>query len=476
MSAQLRIVLSSIFCATSVSCGDSSGPGQDGGADGTDSISATEGVDESAGDGDTDDASSGVSATTSVSATNTDGNDDDTDDGSTSTSTSSGVDSDGSDGSDGDETGAMGCEPGGDDAYDFSIIWIANSPEGTVSKIDTATMTELARYRTGPTGSSDPSRTTVNLRGDVAVANRSGSVVKIATRLEDCDDRDQSGTIETSQGPNDVLPWFEDECVLWFYDVPFVHNNHNGGPRAIAWDNGANPLDRCDPGPPRIWVGWRDQPSTDVVVHRIDADGVFDDQAVVTDWEGNWGHGTYGGATDALGNFWGLGTRGTLVRIDAVTFDVDRFDNPQDNVVYGIALDSEGNPWLAGWDGLIWKFDVATQTFEAKGASGAARLRGLAIDNDGMAWMAANNSCALVQYDTVNEVVVESNIALPGCQTPVGVSIDVDGFVWVVDQGSSRAYKVNPVTYDAPFLTGLVSPYTYSDMTGHGLSLVIVPQ
>src|SRR5690606_30014087 len=141
---------------------------------------------------------------------------------------------------------------------------------------------ERARYRTGPNGSSDPSRTSVNLRGDVAVANRSGSVVKIATRTADCDDRNNNGNIETSQGPNDVLPWFEDECVLWFYDVPFVHNNHTGGPRAIAWDNGADPLNRCDPGPARVWVGWRDQPSTDVVIHRIDADGNFDGEAVVS--------------------------------------------------------------------------------------------------------------------------------------------------------------------------------------------------
>src|SRR5687768_4187280 len=59
----------------------------------------------------------------------------------------------------------------------FSIIWIANTPEGTVSKIDTSTGNELGRYYTGPTnGTDDPSRTAVNLEGDAAVSNRGGGI------------------------------------------------------------------------------------------------------------------------------------------------------------------------------------------------------------------------------------------------------------------------------------------------------------
>ncbi|MCA9709944.1 MAG: hypothetical protein KDK70_29160, partial [Myxococcales bacterium] len=80
---------------------------------------------------------------------------------------------------------------------DFSIIWIANSPEGTVSKIDTITGTELARYYTGPTnGNDDPSRTSVNLAGDVAVTNRSGGIAKFAAREDDCIDVNGNGTID----------------------------------------------------------------------------------------------------------------------------------------------------------------------------------------------------------------------------------------------------------------------------------------
>ncbi len=67
-------------------------------------------------------------------------------------------------------------------------------------------------------------------------------------------------------------------------------------------------------------------------------------------------------------------------------------------------------------------------------------------------------------------------VQIPGCSTPVGISIDVDGYVWVVDQGSQQAFKVDPDTLQVVLTVGgLISPYTYSDMTGAGLNLVVNP-
>lgn len=373
--------------------------------------------------------------------------------------------------------GGGDCVDHGDDpAGKFSIIWIANTLEGTVSKIDTVTATELARYRTGP-GSPDPSRTTVNLRGDVAVANRAGGVTKIAANLVDCVDKDGNGTIDTSQGPADILPWGDDECVLWHHPIAFPQglDNNQGGPRGMAWDGGS--LDKCF-GDAHVWIGWRDQPSTTANIRRIDgATGITDVTVQIPNWDCEWGHGPYGGAAARDGAFWGLGTRLTLVRIDPKTFAVERFQGPVGRVVYGIAVDADGDPWLAGWDGSLWRFDVASKTFEDRGgfAGGPQRLRGLAIDDHGYAWVAGNDPCALAQYDTRKGAVVAANIALPGCGEPVGVSIDRDGFVWVVDRAANRAYKVDPVTYTPVIVEGLVAPYTYSDMTGRGLDLVINP-
>ncbi len=384
---------------------------------------------------------------------------------------------------DGSEDGGQGnpgdCPDGGgmSTEYEFSIIWVANTAEHTVSKIDTKTATELARYATGP-GDDDPSRTSVNLLGDVAIGNRHGSVTKIAAREEGCVDGNGDGAIQTSTGPGDVLPWGQDECVSWRTEVGFMPQgdaSNQGGPRAIAWDAGQHSATGCH-AQPKLWVGFRDQPKNEAKVLRLDGEtGAIEDEVVVPDWKCNWGHGTYGGATNADGDFWGLGTLATLIHIDAVTLAVTRFDHPDEPVLYGIALDQAGNPWMAGWDGHIWHFDVATETFEDKGGGTPRRLRGIAIDSRGQAWAAGNDSCALVQFDTRWNKFVQTGIALPNCDEPVGVSIDVDGFVWVVDRYADRAYKVDPSAYTSVEVGGLVNPYTYSDMTGAGLGLVINP-
>ncbi|MEZ4461173.1 MAG: hypothetical protein R3E66_15920 [bacterium] len=102
------------------------------------------------------------------------------------------------------------------------FIWIANTGEGTVSKIDTRTYQEVARYITGPAGAgNDPSRTSVNTFGDVFVGNRAGqSLTKISSLGEDCPDTNGDGTITTSTGAADVKPWGQDDCVLWNTSLP----------------------------------------------------------------------------------------------------------------------------------------------------------------------------------------------------------------------------------------------------------------
>lgn len=129
---------------------------------------------------------------------------------------------------DGSESEAVGLDPTGALVLDSrrietAFIWIANTGEGTVSKVDTRTRVEVARYRTGPLsgGANDPSRTSVNSLGDVHVANRAGrSVTKISVLGDDCPDTNGDGTITTSHGPTDVLPWGQDDCVLWNTSLP----------------------------------------------------------------------------------------------------------------------------------------------------------------------------------------------------------------------------------------------------------------
>jgi hypothetical protein len=374
----------------------------------------------------------------------------------------------------GDDDGEPTCAGEGgkpfDPEYKFSMIWIANSPEGTVSKIDTVTAVERSRYGTGP-GSPDPSRTAVNLRGDVAVANRAGSITKIAGHISNCVDKNENGVIDTSLDPDDVLDWGTDECVLWHHEIedfPSGLPSNQGGPRAIAWEGGVSACDQ-----PRLWVGWRAQP--DEVVHIRRLDGVTGDtldEVEVEDWTQVWGHGTYGGVSDAHGGLWALGTGGTLLHVGA-DMAVQRWDNPVAPTLYSLALDADGVPWLAGYAGNLWRFDPVAQEFQDMGAAAeSSRLRGIAVDDEGHAWIAGNNPCGLARYDTVTETIIDDAIPIADCEEPVGVSVDAEGNVWVVDRGASVAFKVDRNDYSSQTVEGLNSPYTYSDMTGTGLKLL----
>lgn len=410
--------------------------------------------------------------------------DDDDDDNATSgqASTSGGADDD-SEGGDGPKfdipptpdagSACGGGDTMGDGSGTFSNIWVANAPQGTVSKIDTESATELARYRTTPTPANEPSRTSVNQFGDIAAGHRyAARVVKIAAELEDCVDLNGNGSIDTSSGPGDIMDWSTDECVLWEADlIPAAGQ----GTRGVAWEGGVVDPETCEntnPNP-RLWVAYGSNP---LQVKRLDgATGAVLDETTI-----NSTGFVYGGAVNGEGDFWVSDRSGrTMSRVDAVTLAVDTWDVPGSNA-YGMGVDGDGQPWIATYQSgagadLIYRFDpIAEQWHEAGGISG--RYRGLAIDRDDRVWVAGNSPCRLAVFDRITDSVIDDAVPLPGCQDPVGVTIDRDGFVWVVDRGSSVAWKVDPTLLNiAATVSGLTSPYTYSDFSGSGLDLVINP-
>jgi len=372
-----------------------------------------------------------------------------------------------------DEPPPGSCTPAGDD--EFSYIWIANSEEGTVSKIDTSTGTELGRYWSGPAeDGTDPSRTSVNLAGDVVVSVRDpGGITKIAALPARCVDANGNGQIDTSTGPDDVRPWGQDECVLWHTVIPSPEQYN--GPRPTAWDARTvqSPDGGCSLAEARVWVGYKHEDGHGVFWRLDGQTGEVLDVVDGPIYESR----PYGGAVDAYGNFWVTGWQHDhALRIDGETLEITDFGNPGVEF-YGMTLDAEGDLWVADRSdtGAVAHLDVASGTWSVIPAVGG-KTRGIQIDRRGQAWLAGNNPCRLVQVDTATETVVNDSIALPGCADPVGISIDVDGFVWVVDREADRAYKVDPETHAiALTVEGLVGPYTYSDMTGSGLALVTNP-
>lgn len=372
--------------------------------------------------------------------------------------------------------GGSACPGGGDGGggtNTFSNIWVSNAPQGTVSKIDTVTAVEVARYRTTTTPAQEPSRTSVNQFGDIAAGHRyAARVIKIAAEEEDCVDLNGNGMIDTSSGPADILAWGTDECVLWEANLLPAAGQ---GSRAVAWEGGTIDPATCEntnPNP-RLWVAYGSNP---LQVKRLDgATGAVLDETTIA----STGF-VYGGAVNGDGDFWVSDRSGlTMSRVDGVTLQVDTWAVPGSNA-YGMGVDGDGHPWIATYAGgagtdLVYRFDpVATTWHPAGGISG--RYRGLAIDREDRVWVAGNSPCRLAVFDRITHTVINDAIPLPGCQDPVGITIDRDGFVWVVDRGASVAWKVDPATYDiAATVSGLNGPYTYSDFSGSGLDLVINP-
>lgn len=373
------------------------------------------------------------------------------------------------------DAGAIDCSGGGGGGggggTSFSNIWVANAPEGTVSKIDTESAVEVARYRTTTNAADQPSRTSVNQFGDIAAGHRyAARVVKIAAQPEDCIDLNANGNIDTSTGPDDIRDFGTDECLLWEVDLPPASQ----GTRGVAWEGGTIDPATCEntnPNP-RLWVAYGSNP---LQVYRLDgASGAVLDQTTIA----STGF-VYGGAVNADGDFWVSDRSGlTLSRVDSDDLAVTTYTVPGSNA-YGMGVDGEGQPWFAtysvGVGDFVYRFDPITETFiSAGGVSG--RYRGLAIDREDRVWVAGNSPCRLAVFDRLTDTEIDDAIALPGCSDPVGVTIDRDGFVWVVDRGASVAWKVDPDALTiAATVGGLNGPYTYSDFSGSGLDLVINP-
>lgn len=371
------------------------------------------------------------------------------------------------------DAGAPGCgDSGGDPEGMFSYIWIANSGEGTVSKINTKTGIEEGRYRVE---GGSPSRTSVNLQGDVAVSSRDpGGVTKIGAITSHCVDKNADGMIFTSTGPGDVKNFGEDECVLWTKPIPSP--GYSYGPRATAWEGIKTDPNTCETPNPRLWFAWMDGSYTAHFMRVDGATGATLDE-VTYPWGNADGYSPYGGAVNAKGDFFATGLNlGPAVKIDAATLAVSDFGIPG-GCKYGMSLDANGNIWNGGCiGGNVYVYDVALGQWQDIGNAAGSRVNGVMVDRDGNLWGAGSDPCRLVHVDVATRTYLNPSIPLPGCSQPWGVSIDVDGFVWVVDMGANLAFKVDPATYQVQLtVTGLVNPYTYSDMTGAGLNLQVNP-
>ena len=246
--------------------------------------------------------------------------------------------------------GAPECGMGSGDP-DFSYIWIANSTQGTISKIETVTLKERGRYVVRPDAAGSPSRTSVNLAGDVAVANRYGGLTKVHARPDRCGDSNGAPGLQTASDA-DFLAWGEEECVAWYTPMAYVSQ------RPVAWTQGSFNPAACRWEDQKVWTSGMNTPGT-VDIVRVNGDTGTIEATVTIGGVAADNYGIYGGAVDAKGNFWGsqLGI-GKLVFVDYQTLEFKTWDMVAGG--YGMTVDSKGYVWTCAASAS--RFDPMTET------------------------------------------------------------------------------------------------------------------
>lgn len=358
-----------------------------------------------------------------------------------------------------------GIGPAGLPGVNPNAIWIANSPQGTISKINTMTMVEEGRYLTRPDGAGFPSRTAVSLDGDVAVADRLGGLTKVFGDPSDCIDANRDGVVSTSAG-SEFLPWPNEECRAWH--LPLEYSSQ----RPVAWTTGVLDEERCEYVDEKIWTaGVIDGLLIEVLL--IDGEtGVIEESVQIPEIDPSAGttfpFGFYGGAVDSENDFWvSMVHDGYMARFDHTSLDFEFWLQPIH--AYGMTVAPSGHVFLCSGphsqnEGVA-RFDPAMETWlVAPGANGS----GCVVDGQDRLWLAND---PMIAVDTATMAVVRS-IDLP--EYVHGVGVDFNGKVWGTgfSYGSVSAYRVDPETETVTIFFDLVAPYTYSDMTGFVLASV----
>lgn len=342
---------------------------------------------------------------------------------------------------------------------DMSVIWIANTGENTVSKLNTNTGAELGRYRV----CTNPSRTAVGMHGDgwIACRDEGGAVGRIINFEGECTDKNGNGVIDTSRDLNDdkvistdeMYDKGQDECLEWVVQI----GSQNG-------DNVARALGVAKDG--YGWAGlWNAKKLVKIAPENGDALQTIDIPV-----------NPYGLVIDKQGVIWVAGRGGSkLVRADPTNGSVNSYAPNGSLDPYGIALDEFGRIWIANCCSFhaAWMYDPNGNVWQSVGTG--ARPRGIVSNGKGRIFVANDESNQVAVIDAINMINI-GTINLGSGRFPLGMAVDVTGNIWAVNQNSSSTHKINGNSLQiiGEYPVGS-SPYTYSDMTGTAFFDVIPP-
>lgn len=356
-------------------------------------------------------------------------------------------------------------------AREFDFLWVAVSSKGTIVKINTTTGQVIGEYFTSPAGQPrNPSRTTVDLNGNVWATNRDGNSVVHIGLVENgqCVDRNGNGVIETSTGFNNILAWpntggantnggvslAADECIIHYTKVNSFGTRHVSVTKAND-----------------IWVSGTSGRRFDLI------DGVT---GQIKRAEPTVGFGGYGGLIDPKGVIW---SSNPMLRWDTALpltgangTNWRGFNHPS----YGLCIDSGGNVWNTSFgNNQIRKF-APDGTLLGTFAQGDSFAQGCVVDKNDHVWVAHSLNRSTVGHLKNDGTYVGTITVQSG---PTGVAVDGQGRIWATNHNSRTVSRINPTLGplgpDGVTRVGAVDfttinlggdLYNYSDMTGSTLS------
>nr|ART36397.1 C664 [uncultured bacterium] len=358
-------------------------------------------------------------------------------------------------------------------AREFDFLWVAVSSKGTITKINTKTGQVIGEYFTSPSGQpKDPSRTTVDLNGNVWATNRAGNSVVHIGLVENgqCVDRNGNGLIDTSTGLNDIRAWTNaggantnggvstaaDECIIHYTKVNSFGTRHV----SVNKDND-------------VWVSGTGNRRFDLL------DGVT---GQIKRAEPTVGFGGYGGLIDPNGVIW---SSNPLLRWDTskpLTGPNGGNWTGYNHGSYGLCIDSEGNVWNTSFNGGGIRKFAPDGTLLGTFNMGSPLAQGCVVDRNDHVWIAHSLSRGI---NTVGHLKKDGSLV--GVVTvgsgPTGVAVDGSGKIWATNHNSLTVSRIDPnagplgpdgvtrvgaVDFTTVSLGGNL--YNYSDMTGSTLS------
>jgi hypothetical protein len=333
--------------------------------------------------------------------------------------------------------GGMALQLSNDDPV--AVLWVPEQNTGTLAKVDTRTWQILARYLVVPVEQGCPEdgemvhSIAVDPDGNVYVSTQdtdpsspSQEVRLLSIANQDCADRDGDGTVETSNGPDDVLTFPEDECIRW--QVPIDVDNRNA---AIALERNARRAGSH-------WLVWGARGDT-ARVWAIDPEtGEETGGELFLDADA---HPTFFDF-DGRGIMYAKGGRNELALIDTAALEIDLVHVAMEIDVHQMIQDHRGRiwivPYLSGYDRDFEEWLIPS-AYDGLEKSGPSALRFVAAptgviysqtidDIDG----AESGQLSSLTYDIeADNLAVDLQDEMP----PSSFALDRDGMIWEVELG-----------------------------------------